>query len=71
MTRFKTFDEAAAKPHPSDVIHHEIIWWITRPMTLKEWFALDEAMYDAFETAGLGGDQIGIAGPMPAPKEDE
>lgn len=65
MTRFKTFNEAAEKMHPSAEIHHEITWWITRPMTLKEWSDLDDAMCEAFSKAGIEDEYMGVAGPIP------
>ena len=73
MTRFKTFDEAATKGHPSDDIHHEITWWITRPMTLDEWIKLDDEMNKAFAvTFGESFDgYMGIAGPIPEVGEKE
>lgn len=64
MTRFKSFDEAAEKSHPSADIHHEITWWITRPMTLEEWSRLDDLMDDVLAQV-VGDDFMGVAGPIP------
>lgn len=71
MSRFKTFDEAAEKSHPSASVYHEITWWIQRPMTLREWADLDDAMCEAFEKVGLDGKYMGVAGPIPEIGDEE
>lgn len=52
------------RTYPWSDVHHEITWWITRQMTLKEWGRLDslesEALYEV-----VGDNFMGTAGPIP------
>ena len=64
MTRFKTFDEAAEKLHPSKKIYHEITWWIEKKLTIDEWIKLDDEMSKILEDI-VGDKFMGVAGPIP------
>jgi hypothetical protein len=51
-------------------VHHEITWWITRPLTLREWNDLDDAESEVLARI-VGEDHfMGTAGPIPELAED-
>lgn len=56
-TRIKTF--------PWKDIHHEIVWWITRKLTLKEWSDLDNKESDVLSEIAGEDNFMGTAGPIP------
>src|SRR5574338_344700 len=50
---------------PWDDVYHEIVWWITRKLTMGEWEELDNREMDVLcEIAGED-NVIGTAGPIP------
>ena len=64
MTTYKSFEEVVEKHSKDEEIHHEILWWITRKMTLEEWQELDDKMSQVLYDI-VGDDFAGYAGPIP------
>jgi hypothetical protein len=52
------------KSFPWSDVYHEITWWITRKLNLKEWSALDSAESKAIFKI-VGDNFQGISGPIP------
>lgn len=70
MRTFKTWDMAVDEVLPEQ--EHQIIYYISERLSLEQWIALDEAMDEAFEAAGIDGDKVtGIAGPIPIPQDQQ
>jgi len=63
-------DSARVRSFPWADVHHEITWWITRPMTLQEWGELDNAENEVLYRI-IGEHYMGTAGPIPMPAEEE
>lgn len=53
------------KTFPWSDVYHEVTWWITRKLNLKEWSDLDDAESDVLSRI-VGEDNFqGMAGPIP------
>lgn len=52
------------KSFPWNDVHHQVTWWITRPMTLAEWSKLDNLETKALSKV-VGDNFMGMAGPIP------
>lgn len=67
---FKTLD-ACFEDWPEDrTVAHEFIWYVENQLTWEQWIALDDAMEEAFEKAGIPlDDVVGTAGPIPFPED--
>lgn len=66
---FRIEDEAWVKTYPWSDVYHEVTWWITRPLTLGQWSALDDAETEAFKKVGIENNVVGTAGPIPFGEE--
>lgn len=56
-TRIKSF--------PWNDVYHEIVWWITRRLTMDEWSKLDDAESEVLSKIAGDDNFIGTAGPIP------
>lgn len=63
-------EHVQTRSFPWQDVQHEITWWITRRLTLKEWSELDDAESEVL--ARIVGDDhfMGTAGPIPEISED-
>ena len=53
------------KTYPRRDIYHEVIWWITKQMTMDEWVKLDDAESEAISKIVGEDNFMGTAGPIP------
>jgi len=53
------------REYPWSDVYHEVIWWITRKLTMKEWSDLDDAESEAISKIVGEDNFIGTAGPIP------
>lgn len=50
---------------PWSDVHHEITWWITRPLTIDEWIELDDEESNVLSRIVGNEHFMGTAGPIP------
>ena len=53
------------KEYPWKDIYHEVVWWITRRLTMKEWGQLDDAETEVICKIVGEDNFMGTAGPIP------
>jgi len=58
-------EHKSVKTYPWSDVHHEVTWWITRPLTIDEWCDLDAAESEVLSRIVGNDDFCGTAGPIP------
>lgn len=58
-------EQVNIKSFPWSDVYHEIKWWITRKLNLKEWSDLDDAETEAISKIVGEDNFMGSAGPIP------